>query len=176
MQKDHKALKLKNLKKRLTKYQFRNELEVFYSFVESFAYVFIVKFIIEHKVHWQEQLAVVGSIPELGSWNASEAVKMFWNQDNVWSVEVIVPRKYANFEWKFVILKNNDVAWESRQNRWFELNDQCHVTLNNKWNEWYNCVLYKRFSFCTIFKLDYIAKPTFTSLGDSSLSKYRDKL
>lgn len=46
---------------------------------------------IKWSVQMGQQLAIVGSAPELGSWSAAQAVRMEWQPGHAWSVDVAFP-------------------------------------------------------------------------------------
>ncbi len=68
-----------------------------------------------------QKIYVVGSIPELGSWDTSKAIDAFHNPDTVqwfnWFLPVSVP-KGKSFQYKFVMKDNlGNIVWESGNNR-----------------------------------------------------------
>jgi alpha-amylase len=76
---------------------------------------------------------VVGSIPALGSWDTSKAIKLSSSGYPVWSGEVSVP---ANTSFQFKYLKKDasgNVTWESNPNRSATTAGSA-VSLSNSWN------------------------------------------
>ena len=68
-------------------------------------------------------LAVVGSVPELGSWNVEKALLLDDSNFPEWSIAIDLTAVKGAFEYKFLILDNkthNVVAWENCNNRTFE--------------------------------------------------------
>lgn len=84
-------------------------------------------FPVEAMVHcdgteWGDTLVLVGSLPELGSWDPWQGVRLSGDEWPLWrgSVEL---RRGAAFEYKFVILgADGAVRWESGDNRLALLN------------------------------------------------------
>lgn len=84
----------------------------------------IDKIIFEMKYQTQmgQELGVIGSFDQLGNWNQDKALKMKWNEGNIWMIEV--PYNGMDFEFKFIFIVNNKVIkWESDENRKFEFNN-----------------------------------------------------
>ncbi|MGW2487590.1 carbohydrate-binding module family 20 domain-containing protein [Streptomyces sp. NPDC001606] len=76
---------------------------------------------------------VVGSIPALGGWDTSKAVKLSSAGYPVWSGEVNVPVN-ASFEYKYLKKDSSgNVTWESNANRSATTTTSA-LTLNNSWN------------------------------------------
>ena len=70
-----------------------------------------------------ENLGIIGSIPELGAWKENKALKMAWNNDNIWKASLFYNNAVAEiFEYKFIFLCNGSVKqWEDGSNRKFSL-------------------------------------------------------
>ena len=66
---------------------------------------------------------MVGSVPELGSWDAERrAIKMNWTKDHIWRVRFQRNTLPPVFEFKFLIKDDNGiVAWERDPNHKFDL-------------------------------------------------------
>ncbi|KAG2497175.1 hypothetical protein HYH03_004764 [Edaphochlamys debaryana] len=65
-----------------------------------------------------EAYAVVGSVPELGSWDTARAVKMKWTPNDVWEVTVRLPVD-EQVQYKYVKVKDSTgavVSWEGTEN------------------------------------------------------------
>ena len=62
----------------------------------------IDKIIFEMKYQTQmgQELGVIGSFDQLGNWNQDKALKMKWNEGNIWMIEV--PYNGMDFEFKFI--------------------------------------------------------------------------
>lgn len=71
-----------------------------------------------------ENLGIIGSIPELGSWKENNALKMTWNENNIWKGHFYYNSTVEeSFEFKFIISFNGVVKqWESGNNRKFSMN------------------------------------------------------
>lgn len=50
-----------------------------------------VRFNIRLKVEWGQHLLVVGSCASLGAWNVDNAVRLTWQEGNVWEASVELP-------------------------------------------------------------------------------------
>ena len=70
-----------------------------------------------------EDLAVIGSINELGCWDQGRALRMNWNDGNIWKGEIIFGDKIIiDFEYKFIFISKGHVKeWENGNNRKFIL-------------------------------------------------------
>lgn len=62
-----------------------------------------------------QSLKVVGSLPELGAWDAAKAPAMFWRDGHVWALELLLPP--ATFEFKVVVFEGLNTRWEGGNNR-----------------------------------------------------------
>ena len=66
-----------------------------------------------------EDLGVIGSIEELGMWDQNKALKLVWNNGNVWKTKINFNFSRTNsFEFKFIFISNGRVKqWEDGSNR-----------------------------------------------------------
>jgi len=66
-----------------------------------------------------EDLGVIGSIPELGSWDQNRALRMNWNDGNIWKATINYDfGREKEFEFKFIFIENGRVKkWEDGNNR-----------------------------------------------------------
>ena len=82
-----------------------------------------IVFQMKYNTRMGEDLAVIGSINELGSWDQNKPLKMYWNEDNIWKAEFYFNFKFiSDFEYKFIFLSNGRVKqWEDGDNRKFIL-------------------------------------------------------
>lgn len=76
-----------------------------------------------------ETIKLVGSIPQLGSWDPAAAVPLsasqYTNDHPLWSTTVWLPRQAA-FQYKFVKVSSNGiVTWESDPNRSYTVPSDC---------------------------------------------------
>lgn len=79
-----------------------------------------IHFSISYYTQYGQQLRVVGSLPELGEWDAAKAQPMLWNQGGNWAFELIT-KKLEPFDYKYLVTddKGNVVRWEGGLNRKF---------------------------------------------------------
>jgi len=76
------------------------------------------------QTQWGQTVKLVGSIPELGSWNTNKAIPLsavgYTGDSNpLWSITVPL-KKGTSFEYKFIkVNSNGSVQWESDPNRSF---------------------------------------------------------
>jgi hypothetical protein len=81
----------------------------------------IKKIIFQMKYNTQpgEDLGVIGSISELGSWEQNNALRMRWNDGNIWKAEINYDfGMVKEFEFKFIFIENGRVKkWEDGNNR-----------------------------------------------------------
>jgi len=70
-----------------------------------------------------EDLAVIGSINELGCWDQGRSLKMEWNDGNIWRASLYFGNKnIIDFEYKFIFISRGCVKqWEDGSNRKFIL-------------------------------------------------------
>eukprot|EP00798_Chlamydomonas_sp_ICE-L_P000921 gene921-5226_t len=62
-----------------------------------------------------QDLRVVGSLPELGSWVADNAPPMTWHEGHQWILEIPLPR--LDFDFKIICVEADYVRWEKEGNR-----------------------------------------------------------
>ena len=69
-----------------------------------------------------EDLGVIGSISELGSWDQNRALRMNWNDGNIWKANINYDfGKEKEFEFKYIFIENGRVKrWEDGNNRKLE--------------------------------------------------------
>ena len=69
-----------------------------------------------------EDLGVIGSIPELGNWDQNRALRMNWNDGNIWKANINYDfGREKEFEFKFIFIENGRVKkWEDGNNRKLE--------------------------------------------------------
>ena len=78
-------------------------------------------FQIKYDTKMGEDLAIIGSINELGNWKPHNALKMGWNEGNIWKTELYINNNtILDFEYKFILLCGDSVKrWEEGYNRKF---------------------------------------------------------
>ena len=82
-------------------------------------------FQIKYDTKLGEDLAVIGSINELGNWKPCNALKMGWNEGNIWKTELFITDKIIlDFEYKFILICGGSVKrWEEGFNRKFNFSE-----------------------------------------------------
>ena len=70
-----------------------------------------------------EDLAVIGSINDLGCWDQGRALRMRWNEGNIWKGTLFFnDNQIVDFEYKFIFISKGYVKqWEDGNNRKFIL-------------------------------------------------------
>ena len=70
-----------------------------------------------------QELGVIGSLNDIGSWDQNKAQKLRWTEGNVW-IKDIMYQNNTDFEFKFIFIENGKVkTWEDGNNRKFNFND-----------------------------------------------------
>ena len=66
-----------------------------------------------------EDLGVIGSVSELGNWDQNRALRMSWNDGNIWKASINYNfEREKEFEFKFIFIQNGRVKkWEDGNNR-----------------------------------------------------------
>jgi len=97
---------------------------------------FKIQFNIKYNVSWGEVLNVCGSIPELGGWDGSKAVRMI-SKDDRWTAEIEIPTSRSYFEYKYIVSKEGmPTKWEEGPNRPF-FSSFAHVAQTSEiWDSW----------------------------------------
>ena len=92
-----------------------------------------IEFEMKYQTQMGQELGVLGSIPELGSWNQNKAKRMQWNEWNIWRITMDYNEE-NDFEYKYIFVVNNNVeVWEDGENRKFEYkNIKEKLNSNNK--------------------------------------------
>ena len=104
-----------------------------------------ITFQIDYNTKMGEELGLIGSIKELGSWDKNKIIRMYWNDGNIWKTTIDVSFMDINsFEFKFILIDKGDIKeWENGNNRIFNHNE--YKTLLEK-----NIIKNKN-----IYKIDY---------------------
>ncbi|KAG1675684.1 hypothetical protein FOA52_002393 [Chlamydomonas sp. UWO 241] len=77
------------------------------------------QFTVPHYVSaYGEELKVVGSLPELGGWDAAQAPQMTWREGHLWRLDIVLPKQ--PFEFKVTMVSGETVRWEEGDNRVIE--------------------------------------------------------
>ena len=84
-----------------------------------------ITFQIHYNTKIGEDIGLIGSIKELGQWDQKNALRMYWNEGNIWKTTIDISFTEINsFEYKFSLFNNgNIIEWESGDNRLFNLSD-----------------------------------------------------
>ena len=66
-----------------------------------------------------EDLGVIGSMQELGNWDQNRALRLSWNDGNIWKASINYNfEREKEFEFKFIFIENGRVKrWEDGNNR-----------------------------------------------------------
>ena len=106
-----------------SKYKNNNKLK----YINDFNLFRIDKIIFQIKYDTKlgEDLAIIGSINELGNWNPYNSLKMGWNEGNIWKTELYINDKtILDFEYKFIVTSGGFVKrWEEGYNRKFNFSE-----------------------------------------------------
>ena len=80
-----------------------------------------INFEIKYDTKMGEDIAVIGSIYNLGNWDVNRSLKMGWNHGNIWKgVLYLGDSNIVDFEYKFILTCGNYVKrWEDGYNRKF---------------------------------------------------------
>ena len=80
-----------------------------------------INFEIKYDTKMGEDIAVIGSRNNLGNWEVNKALKMGWNDGNIWKgVLYIGDANIVDFEYKFILTCGNYILrWEDGYNRKF---------------------------------------------------------
>ena len=80
-------------------------------------------FQIKYDTKFGEDISVIGSIYELGNWESNRALKMSWNDGNIWKGELYSgSNNISEFEYKFILVCGGQIKkWEEGSNRKFNL-------------------------------------------------------
>jgi len=84
-----------------------------------------LSFVFKKKVEYGFGMYIVGSTPELGSWNPLHAVKLFWSEGDNWkqTITLELPQgKTSRIEYKYIVTEFNRINlkslnWEAGPNR-----------------------------------------------------------
>ena len=106
-----------------TRYKNNNKL----NYINDFKLFKIEKIIFQIKYDTKlgEDLSVIGSINELGNWKPYNALKMGWNEGNIWKTELYInDNTILDFEYKFILTCGGSVKrWEEGYNRKFNFSE-----------------------------------------------------
>ncbi|EAW08996.1 starch binding domain protein [Aspergillus clavatus NRRL 1] len=100
-----------------------------------------VTFNVQAPTNYGENIFLVGSISQLGSWSTSSAVPLsatqYTSSNPLWTVTVQLPAG-ATFEYKFIRKqKDGSVIWESNPNRSYTTPNGCSSSPATKTDRWH---------------------------------------
>lgn len=73
-------------------------------------------------------MKVCGAAPELGTWNAEEAVPLTWATGDIWSATVDINDDHTSSQWKLIIAREDgETEWENCDNRILTLGEEVNV-------------------------------------------------
>ena len=83
-----------------------------------------ITFQIDYDTKMGEEVGLIGSIKELGSWDKNKIIRMYWNDGNIWKTTIDVSFiDISSFEFKFILIDKGDIKeWENGNNRIFKHN------------------------------------------------------
>ena len=85
-----------------------------------------INFEVKYDPNQGETLGIIGSLNELGLWKQKKALKMMWNEGNIWTTSLNMNsyNNAINFEYKFIVLANGKIKyWEDGNNRKFNFSE-----------------------------------------------------
>ena len=74
-----------------------------------------IRFHIHFHTVWGQSVYITGSLPELGAWNIDSAKTMQHTGEGNWMLELNLPDKPVNFEYRYFLSSNNDFIFEEWQ-------------------------------------------------------------
>ena len=83
-----------------------------------------------------QDLYVVGSAPELGNWDAAQAVPLTWIDNDTWSGPVtFASSKGQAVQYKYIVRQGASTTWESIGNRSYSVPSSGSGSVHNIWNQ-----------------------------------------
>jgi len=64
---------------------------------------------------WGQTICITGSLPELGSWDTALAKEMNYTGNGNWSLELDLPEKPVDFEYRYFLRSNSQLLFEEWQ-------------------------------------------------------------
>lgn len=110
----------------------------------------VLKFNIEYKTRWGEELCILGSIPELGNMNENKAFTLSTFDGVNWIGEIqIKPINKQPLEYCYFVRKNRQIIRsESSPIRKLFLSDKSNYIINDYWKE----EIYHSYLYTSVFK------------------------
>jgi len=115
---------------------------------------------------WGQCVYITGSLPELGAWNVDLAKAMQHLGDGQWSLELNLPDKPVNFEYRYFLRSGNDFVfeeWQRNHRQSITESGQNYVMIDYWQNHpqdtvFYSSAFYKSWFAHSCNKVDRIAK------------------
>ena len=91
-------------------------------------------FSINYNSFFGEEVAILGSLSKLGSWELNGALKLKWSEGNVWIGEInIEDDDWENIEFKFIVIEKGKIKrWEQGENNLINFDELIKNILSNK--------------------------------------------
>ena len=81
-----------------------------------------------------QDLYVVGSVPELGNWDTTKAIKLNWVSSSQWSGPVFFfASKGSAIQYKYIMKQGASVTWEGGANRNYTVPTSGSGSRNDTW-------------------------------------------
>mmetsp|Transcript_9914 Transcript_9914/g.18429 ORF Transcript_9914/g.18429 Transcript_9914/m.18429 type:complete len:161 (+) Transcript_9914:50-532(+) len=77
-------------------------------------------FSVQYATSFGQELYMIGSCEELGSWDLARKVHMGWTEENYWRVKLEIPMQRGVVEYKYIVAKEDSVEWENGHNHRME--------------------------------------------------------
>ena len=89
-------------------------------------------FSIKYKTEFGQNVYIMGSIPEFGSWREFKA-KLKWTENHIWCGTFSLPR--SPFEYKYAVYnsKSKEAIWETGRNRQADFRNKNEIVLDEIW-------------------------------------------
>lgn len=84
-----------------------------------------IEFQMYYNTSMGEEVGLIGSIKELGSWDKNKVLRMHWDDGNIWTATIDFSFvEITSFEFKFILIDNGKIKeWENGNNRIFNINE-----------------------------------------------------
>ncbi|GLC40970.1 hypothetical protein PLESTB_000961400 [Pleodorina starrii] len=92
-----------------------------------------VSFKIHRHVQYGQSLLLVGSAPELGSWDAKQALELQWGEGDNWTTSAALPVG-ASVEYKYIVKRKEGLDWCPGQNKSVTLPSAVSVEVMDSWD------------------------------------------
>jgi len=96
-----------------------------------------IRFQIDYRTHWGQQILICGSLPELGEWDPNRAQVLHPQAGGIWEIELNLAQMPASgFQYKYLVRDpNGSVQWEKGYNREFfgDVDKDARVVARDWW-------------------------------------------